>query len=163
MRQRVSCARVRVVDWATTGPRMHAVESIPEYIKAGRLVLKTRLKLATPDPSSCGALCRTCADVAYNKEGSPMASGSGLGSGSSKKPKYIDLDAPTLFSKDLWDTRSSIALPNPSTSLRGEHEAQESEVSKPARKRVRGHNTRVCIAILQGAVVTGDAESGVLG
>ena len=46
-----------------------------------------------------------------------MASGSGSGPGSGKRPKYVNLDAPTP-SKDLWDTRLFLTLSNPSTSLR---------------------------------------------
>ena len=48
-----------------------------------------------------------------------MASGCGSGSKSSKRPKYINLDAPTLSSKDPWDTRSFAASSNPSTSSGG--------------------------------------------
>ena len=43
--------------------------------------------------------------TAYDKEKSPMASGSRSGSGLGKRLKYIDWDAPILSSKDPWDRR----------------------------------------------------------
>ena len=45
---------------------------------------------------------------------SPMASGSGSGSG--KRPGYVDLDAPNPSGEDLWDPRS---IPAPSHRLSG--------------------------------------------
>ena len=54
------------------------------------------------------------------------------------------------------------SIVKPFNIIEGEQEAQEGEESKPARKRVRGHNTEVCVVILQVAVVE-DAKSGVLG
>ena len=54
---------------------------------------------------------------AYDKDGSQ--SGSRLESGSGMKSKYVDLDAPTLSSRDPWNTRFFPALSNLSTSLSG--------------------------------------------
>ena len=102
----------------------------------------------------------------YDKDRSSMASGSGSGSrsgsGSDERLKYVDRDASTPSSKDPWDKRSLTTSSNPLTSSRGEQEVQENKESKPARKRVWGCNTGVCVAILQ-AVVIEDAELGVLG
>ena len=42
-----------------------------------------------------------------------MASRSGLGSGSWKRPKYVDLDTSNPSSEDLWDTRSYPISSNP--------------------------------------------------
>ena len=48
-----------------------------------------------------------------------MASRFGSGSGSGKRPKYVDRNAPTPSNEDLWDMRSLTTSSNPSTSLEG--------------------------------------------
>ena len=48
-----------------------------------------------------------------------MASEFGSGSGSWKRPKYVDLDAPNPSSEDPWDTRLYPTSSNPSIASSG--------------------------------------------
>ena len=79
-----------------------------------------------------------------------MASGSGLGSGSSKRPKYVDLDAPTLSNKDPWDTRSLTALSNPLTSLRGARSPRRQGIRTGEEKSTGTQHGSMCCNITSG-------------
>ena len=70
--------------------------------------------------------------IAYDKEGSVMASKSRLGSGLGKIPKYVDLDAPTPSNKDPWNTKLFLASSNPSTSSSGSKKPKKAR--NPTRK-----------------------------
>ena len=115
--RRVLGGHRRVTGRATMGPTPRRRVASTVY-KGRQFSLGFMLQLAASDPSSHGALCRTCAEFLWTSSAdsrqicsktnnkkllSPMASGSDSGFG--KRPGYVDLDAPNPSSEDPWDTR----------------------------------------------------------